>query len=350
MKPVYRVLISCCALMAAGPTVVFAEGDRKKNDHGAFSFALIGDTPYGVDVNEEYLPFDRMQQEINADKSLRWVLHAGDIKGGSSNCSDEMFYDRLARFSEFNQPFIYTPGDNEWTDCHRVKAGEYQPLERLARLREIFYPQTGVSLGKETKKLKSQALQAGFEEFPENVMWNKSSVIFSAVHVVGSENGLKAFDTASAAVRTVADDQEVERRTQAAIAWINETFDIAEKRNAPGVFIMIHANPVLEFKWLLETDDNGAVIRTGFADILKVLESRTAAYARPVVLAHGDSHWFRVDKPELPSSETGLDVFHSNFTRVETFGSSIVQWVKVKVNPASDEVFQFEQMLVPGNE
>ena len=42
---------------------------------------------------------------------------------------------------------VLTPGDNEWTDCHRVAAGEYQPLERLAKLREVFYPVPGMTIG-----------------------------------------------------------------------------------------------------------------------------------------------------------------------------------------------------------
>ena len=349
MKNINHLLLTCCAILLLNATSVMAGNDHHSKSK-AFSFALIGDTPYGVAPGELYEPFDRMQAEINKDHSIKWVLHAGDIKGGSSNCSDQMFYDRLNRYNDFKRPFILTPGDNEWTDCHRVNAGEYQPLERLARLREIFYPYPGQTLGQKTKRVISQAQTPGYEEFPENVMWKKSGVIFSAIHVVGSQNGLRAFDPNSSATRTEADDLEVERRIDAAIAWLNTTFDKAEKRNAPGVFIMIHANPLLEFKWLLTRNEAGVVERSGFDAFLQALEVRTASYDKPVILAHGDSHWFRVDKPELPSANNdGKDVFHSNFTRVETFGSSIVHWVKVHVDPSSDEVFQFEQMLVEGN-
>ena len=346
---------SVLALSFSLSSMTVLAGDRGEHysnhhrDHRAFSFALIGDTPYGVAPGEDYAPFDRMQQDINADRRLKWVMHAGDIKGGSSACSDAMFFDRLSRYSAFDKPFILTPGDNEWTDCHRVRAGEYQPLERLARLREVFFPVPGETLGKRKLHLQSQAMVAGYEEFPENVMWNKRGVQFAAIHVVGSQNGLLPFDPASSAVRTAADDAEVARRIDAAVNWLNATFDAAEADGAPGVFIMIHANPVLEFKYLLERDADGVVSRNGFTEFLQALEARTAAFGKPVVLAHGDSHWFRVDKPELPSASDQLDKFHGNFTRVETFGSSIVHWVKVNVDPNSTEVFQFEQKLVPEN-
>ena len=341
----YNKYFSVGAMLALMISPVMAS-DRH---HESFAFALIGDTPYGVAPYTVSDKFDRMQAEINKDRSLRWVLHAGDIKSGSSECSDDLFYDRLDRYNDFKKPFVMTLGDNEWTDCHRVKAGEYQPLERLSKLREVFFENVGKSLGKKKMRVSSQASVAGFEEFPENVMWSKNNVVFSAVHVVGSKNGLLDFDPASSAVRTVEDDLEVERRTQSAISWINTTFDKAESNNASGVFIMIHANPVLEFKWLLTRNENGIVERTGFDAILHTLQLRTAAFGRPVVLAHGDSHWFRVDKPELPSADTAKDVFLSNFTRVETFGASQVNWVKVNVNPDADEVFQFQQMMVEGN-
>jgi hypothetical protein len=62
------------------------------------------------------------------------VLLACDIKGGSVLRSDEVFQDRLTQYSKFRPPFGYTPGDNEWTDCHRTGAGQFDPLERVDKL------------------------------------------------------------------------------------------------------------------------------------------------------------------------------------------------------------------------
>ena len=36
-------------------------------------------------------------------------------------------------------PSLLTLGDNGWTDCHRVQAGGYDPLDRLEVMRERFY-------------------------------------------------------------------------------------------------------------------------------------------------------------------------------------------------------------------
>ncbi len=316
------------------PVIATADDDEKNaKGYGQFGFALIGDVPYGVEPGQAYPPFDALISDVNNDHRIKWVLHAGDIKGGGSNCSDEMFMDRLYRYNQFNQPVILTPGDNEWTDCHRVAAGEYQPLERLAKLREVFYPQPGsVTIGGKGMTVETQADIAGFEEFPENVMWTNQKVTFSAIHIVGSNNATRAFDPNSAVVRTQDDDDEVVRRTNAAIAWLDQTFAKAGAIGSPGVFIMIHANPGLE---------RGSTNRTGFVEFLQALENHVQAYAKPVVLAHGDSHYFRVDKPALENFN-----FMPNFTRVETFGSSRVHWVKVNVNPISRNVFTIKEQIV----
>src|SRR5262245_53822757 len=86
------------------------------NGNGSFTFALIGDMPYGP---EGELKFPNVVADINRDRTLSFVVHDGDIKNGSSLCSDDMFYDRLQRFNAIAHPLIYIPGDNEWTDCHR---------------------------------------------------------------------------------------------------------------------------------------------------------------------------------------------------------------------------------------
>lgn len=298
---------------------------------GKFEFALIGDVPYRA---SDYWKFDNVINEINADKRLKWVLHAGDIKSGSSLCSDELFLDRLQRFQRFEIPFILTPGDNEWTDCHRIAAGSYQPGERLARLREIFYPQPGESLGQKTMFMITQASDPDYPEFAENIRWMRNNVMFATLHIVGSNNGLAPF-----AARTQADDDEVERRIEATLSWIKQTFDEAVASNARGVFLLFQANPEFE-------SVEGAPERRGFEEIINAFEQASIRFGRPVILAHGDSHYFRVDKPMLGRiSKLRIE----NVTRVETFGDRDVHWVRVVVDPASPEVFTIHQEIVDQN-
>lgn len=292
---------------------------------GPFQFALIGDTPYNVPVGSVYKPFDDLVAEINADRKLRFVMHAGDIKSGSERCDDTLFADRLGRYQQFALPFIITPGDNEWTDCHRANNGGYAPLERLAALRQLLYPVPGQTLGQRPAQLATQAALG----YPENFRWTHHGVVFATLHVVGSNNGLAPF-----AARTAADDAEVAARSAATLEWMHAAFDLAESRGSPGLFLMMQANPGLEF--IVDP-----ATRIGFEALLTQLEQRVIAYGKPVVLAHGDSHYYRIDKPRLDRAP-----FLPNFTRVETFGAANVHWIRVTVDPNSDDVFFFDAEVV----
>jgi hypothetical protein len=303
---------------------------------GAFSFALIGDQEYD---SEQEARFPNLIEDINQDRSLSFVVHVGDIKSGATPCSDDLFYRRLNEFNSSQHPLIYVFGDNEWTDCHRPAAGGYDPLERLAQLRRVFAPfERKQSLGRVTRELERQS-----PEFPENVRWKKDGVMFVGLNVPGSNNGLAT----GKGLENQAQD-EFQRRNFANIQWLKDAFGLAKSRRAGGVLVAIQANP-----W----DYIPSNQLTGYQDFLAVLESETVAFGKPVVLAHGDSHYFRIDKP-LPtapfnptapfqpplweSKEPRLE----NFTRVEAFGTVNAHWIKVTVDPDSAAVFRFEERIV----
>ncbi len=115
------------------------------------------------------------------------TFHLGDIKNGSSRCDDPYFQLIRSDFDKFVNPLIYTPGDNEWTDCHRVNNGSYNPLERLAFDRKVFFNQPGMTLGQNPIKVNSQAWLG----FPENVNLRRQGVDFAVVNVVGSNDDLQ---------------------------------------------------------------------------------------------------------------------------------------------------------------
>ena len=103
----------------------------------ARTLAIIGDTPYG---DQQEAAFPRLVAAVNDDPDVETVVHLGDIKNGSSTCDDARFIRLRALYDTFEDPFLYTPGDNEWTDCHRPAAGGYVPTERLARIRSCSTP------------------------------------------------------------------------------------------------------------------------------------------------------------------------------------------------------------------
>jgi len=170
-------------LLTVGGAAAGDRGDDDRNSRGrAFTFAVIGDIPYGDD---QIAKFPGRIDQLNADPQVQLVSHLGDIKSGSSVCSDEYFAMIRTQFDRFRDPLVYTPGDNEWTDCHRPNNGGYNPLERLTKIRQVFFPTPGKTLGR-PMPVTAQTPQG----YPENVTFDKAGVAFAAVHIVGSNNSL----------------------------------------------------------------------------------------------------------------------------------------------------------------
>lgn len=268
-------------LLAAQPAT--AEEDARD----AFTFGVIGDIPYG---EAEIAKFPARIQDINADSALKFVAHVGDIKNGSSVCSDEYFADIRADFDTFTHPLVFTPGDNEWVDCHRTNNGAYNPLERLDKLREVFFNDPGKTLGA-TMPVKTQE-ELGL---PENVRFTENRVAFSVLNSQGSNNSLQPWTGLGETAATPEQLAEVEHRTDAVVAQIRETFDDAERRNDRAVVLMTQAD-MFDPSLLAAATANPHVM-SGFREIVQTIVEETNSFDAPVYLINGDSHVFAENQP-----------------------------------------------------
>jgi hypothetical protein len=196
-------------------------------------------------------------------------------------------------------------------------------------------------------RLTTQNTLTRFQDFVENAIWSRGGATFAMVHVVGSNNNLEPWlgiDATDSYANPRADRiAEFTARENAAIAWLDSIFNEAQRKNSAGVFIAMQADPLFEIK---ATDQQ----RLGFNRFLTKLRDLTIAFKKPVVLAHGDSHYYRIDKPMLADTQdAGKDQMLENFTRAEGFGTPNVHWVKVSVNTQDPNVFRFEQRLIDEN-
>ncbi len=133
--------------------VVGAVADDGDDDvrQNAFTVALWGDMPYSA---AEISKLPALIADINAAK-VAFSVFDGDIKSGSSLCTDSVFTAAIQRFGTFRSPMVYVPGDNEWTDCHRINNGGYNALSRLSFLRETMFAEEQ-SFGEKTLLLEHQ--------------------------------------------------------------------------------------------------------------------------------------------------------------------------------------------------
>jgi hypothetical protein len=283
-----------------------------------FAFGVFGDGPY---TERDARKYGHFLEDVGR-AGIEWLLHVGDILWYP--CSDEAFRDRLASFNSIEHPVIYTPGDNEWADCHTTRAGGYEPLDRLASIRRIFFADPGQSVGGVRLPLETQSDNPRFAVNVENVRWRKGGFVFATLHMVGGGNALDAFPG-----RTAANDLDVAQRTEAALAWMQAAFDIARADSLHGVVLALHGNPGLE---------RDPEAWNGYTDFVARLARLTASFPGQVVLIHGDTHTFRVDHPLIGPSGRAL----VNFTRIETYGSPDIGWVRVVIDSTRGELVDFQ--------
>ena len=320
----------------------------------AFQFALIGDLPYSKVQEQE---FDRIVAQMNA-RELAFVVHIGDMQNdprpynqnptrSSMPCTDEMNDWLLGKFQTIRHAFVVTPGDNDWVDCHLLKARSVDPLERLEALRKRFYPE-GKSLGSRAMPVTSQAADPQHSKFRENLRWSIGGVTFATLHITGSNDNFG---------RTPQMDAEQTERKAANLAWMKAAFARAKADGSRGLVLMTQANPAFENSWemnrktllfsrVLGIRPPNPPVPTAFDSYVAALAEELESYDKPVAFLHGDTHMFRVDQP-LYSARTKRPF--ENFTRVETFGSPNSHWVLVTVDPADPMLFRFQPQIVPGN-
>ena len=276
-----------------------------------FSFALFGDTPYS-NSERERLPGMIVAMARDGNE---FAVHDGDIKDGIGSCHDALYGDILGVFQASEIPLIYLPGDNEWTDCGRVLAGLYDPVERLHYLRKLFFTD-GQTLGRKRFDLERQGdVDKQFAEYRENVRWRRGRVLFVGLNVPGSVNNFGDGDRPSA---------EFLARAKANRAWLNASFELAHRDRYTVVFVMMQANPDFEAT-------NAHRQNLGYGDFLRQLTELTLAFPGRVVLVHGDTHSQHIDLP-MRDPRTGAVV--RKFMRVETYGSPYMGWTKVTVKNA----------------
>lgn len=280
-----------------------------------FSFGALGDLPYSRDEEER---FPGLIADMNREE-LAFVVHVGDFKRATETCSDEIYLERRGWFELSRHPFIFVPGDNEWTDCRRPFGAARDPLERLDKLREIFFSgQT--SLGQRRLSLARQSSPAGGYRYPEHARWEHQGILFVTLNAPGPNNSPELA-------------AEYSVRERAVRLWLTESFATARARGLRGVVFFLHAD-----MWSADGRP-----RRGFAGLLEALAAGTRNFGGEVLLVNGDSHRYRVDRL-LRDPASGAPL--GNFLRVMVFGSPSLRWVRIRVTEEGGKI-RFE--ATPGD-
>ena len=353
--PEMKKLIGSAAIVATLLVAFTARGEHEdeamdRRSHHPITIAVFGDWPYSIPLLNSA---DLLINSINSDPEVSLVMHVGDTHSGAMPCTGAGLDPRPAGaaphwnedifklFERFSDPMVYTPGDNEWVDCHQPgELGSGAPLNELAAVRSIFFPESGVTLGMHKRRVLTQAkkfnrIYPSDAQYVENVMWQQSGVVFVVVNMPGSNNDGVTW-TAPFTDET-ARTREAAQRTGAAIRWLQKAFARAEDEGAKALVIGLQAN-----MWV----QGGS----NFSLFVHELANLSLHFGRPVLLLNGDTHTFFSDKPLAdPNSTTGR--IHGapavpNLTRITVQGALIApsEWLRLTIDPHAAEVFTWQNV------
>jgi len=295
--------------------------------------AVTGDMPYGASPTDtvEFAANPAYIAAINADKDVSMVLHAGDIHSGKEYCTQAYDTSIYSQWAAFKAPLVYTPGDNEWTDCHKKKEGgglyntttglidyvvdssnnlvDYaggDPVANLELVRSVFFAAPGKTLGGSmsvhTQAQEYDPAHPTDSSYVENVWFEKSGVLFVTLNIPGGSNngtdpwyGVPAMNPAQKTLVT--------NYTGAAMRWLDTAFAKAAANGDKAVVIMEQAD-----MWDLDGLTMADLHLTQYKQYVDKIAGLTTTFAKPVLLINGDSHFYRSDNPLVKGAACKVEV------------------------------------------
>jgi hypothetical protein len=349
------------SVIAAGTPALADQSPFNPRSQGAMTIAAYGDAPYGVS------PTDTSQTQatpafiaaINADPDVSLVLHVGDIHSGKQYCTEAYDLQIADLWTAFEHPLVYTPGDNEWSDCHKVAEGggsynavtgqiayvhdangpvDYasgDPIANLNLVRSIFFAQPGYTLG-DPKRVLSQSetidpAHPADAQFVENVMWEQSQTLFVTINLPGGSNNDNDIWFGTPAM-SAAQAQEISDRTGADLRWLDAAFARAKADGMSAVVIQSQAD-----MW---DPEKLAIHQAAFEPYVSNIAAHTLDFGKPVLMLNGDSHVYLSHNPL--SGSDALEFMHPgyhvpNFHRIVVHGSTVpLEWLKIRINPRAN--------------
>lgn len=371
--------------------VAIATGGCGDGSDPKSTVAVIGDVPYGTSPTDtaQFLANPAFINAINSDSDVSAVMHVGDIHSGKEFCTQAYDQSIFNQWKSFKAPLVYTPGDNEWSDCHKVKEGggsynaakgqvdhvvdangnpvDYaggDPAANLDLVRSIFFAAPGKTLGA-LMSVHSQAQEfdpafPGDKSYVENVWWEQSDVLFVTLNMPGGSNNDNDVWFGTPTMSAV-QMQEIANRSEADKRWLDAAFQRAAANGDVALVIQLQAD-----MWDLDGNSAGHIAQ--YQQFIDSIAAHTTAFGKPVLLFNGDSHVYRSDNPlvagapcviepspgaaavacssaSVPLTYGNSDPYLNqpsnynvpNFHRVTVHGSTTpLEWLKLTIDPAAN--------------
>jgi hypothetical protein len=305
----------------------------------AYAIAVIGNIPFG---EQQLSAFSENVEQINGDRDVQLVAHIGNVKDNNTKCAVN-YYEAVRRdFDKVEDPLFFTPGENDWSTCHRPANGRYDPIDRLTELRKIFFPSPTRSLGQNRVDVASYAADG----FPENRRFTSESMVFGTLHLVGADNGATPWAGRSEA--TNRQRAEIRVRTQSAVKVVQDLFAAASERRGSTVVLLTQGNMFKAASGSVAQSDS-----QGYGPVVRAIAELSAQFAGEVYLINGDTRDFEVDRPLAAGSpwlkRYAVERPLTNFTRLSLGGlQGTNSYLKLSRDPSDPRYLVWTQVPFSG--
>ena len=260
----YALFALLCAL-AGG-----ARADGRIED--GHRFAIVG---HGFTDGGE----KRLKQALrdNDDDAVAFLVVTG-IKGANEPCSDKLYQKRRELIDEARRPVVVLPAGSDWAEC-RNSAGRSNAIERLNRMRELFYGEPD-TLGERKLSLTRQSMSPRFRSYAENAHWSVGRVLYATVNMPANNNHY---------LNEAGRNSEYEDRLVANRFWLNRLFAIARRDKLEALVLFSEG----DVKALSQPTGLRALLRDtvpendGFAEPRRLILSLAQKFPGKVLLVDG---------------------------------------------------------------
>lgn len=222
IRPIRRILLCTCftaAILMAGGAAQAAGQD--------FAFGVINHAAPGVKGDQA---LRQALTETDAD-NLAFVVVNG-IKSPSEGCDDALYAERHEMLSQAQNGIFVSLAGSDWITC-RDRENRSDAIERLARMREIFYA-SEFSLGASRLPMLRQSLTPKFRSYAENTRWEIGNVLFATVNLPAANNHF---------LLDGGRNNEFEDRLIANRNWLQHLFAFAALKKSAAIVFFSDGNP-----------------------------------------------------------------------------------------------------------
>jgi hypothetical protein len=299
-----------CAAMVLASLAAHAAPPKPRG----FQFGVIG---HALQASQDEAALKRAIADA-AQTNPAFIVATG-IKAGSEPCSDRLYAQRRALLDESAQPMIVSLAGSDWSACLN-SAGRSNAIERLNRLRELFYGD-GESLGARRIPLTRLSSTAKFRSYAENAHWEYGKVLFATVNLPANNNHYRP---------EAGRNSEYEDRLVANRAWLHRLFTLAARQKMQGLVLFSDGDAGLEADEGFSLLPSFQSKQDGFAEPRRQIKAMAEKFKGKVLLIDAQNSAAAATTASEPAIQWRGNVGHLSLG---------AEWAEVRVAPGAATLF-----------